>query len=226
MNVTVIARPVAALALLFLVPVAGCASAAVPPTTAAAPTSAVQAEYSVVPDLVGRTGTQASQELSRGRFRDVRFAAGDAPMSAVVLAQHPAPGSRWERTEPVYLSLDTTPVSSAVPTPPVTPPTTVPPTTVAPAPPSNTWTYRVTGPARASITYSAEGGNISQESDAALPWSTTVESPGFPGVRFAYVSAQNSDSGTVSCEIVAPSGEVVSQNSSEGPYAIVTCQSS
>ncbi|MBN9795644.1 hypothetical protein DMP17_44825 [Pseudonocardia sp. TMWB2A] len=74
------------------------------------------------------------------------------------------------------------------------------------------------------ITYSSTGGNTSQVSSAELPWSKSVESPGYSGMSFAYISAQNSGGGTISCQIIGPSGNVISENSSEGAYAIVTCQ--
>lgn len=111
------------------------------------------------------------------------------------------------------------PATSTPPPPP--PPSPSPP----PAePPSDTWTYRVTGPATALITYQASGGNVSQVNGAELPWTTTVEAPGISGMTFAHVSAQNSGGGTISCQIIGPGGTVVSQNSSQGDFAIVTCQ--
>lgn len=91
---------------------------------------------------------------------------------------------------------------------------------------SDTYTYRVTGPNRAMITWSGKGGNISQETAARLPWNKKVDSPGYPGMAFASVSAQNSGSGTISCQILGPGGSVVAENSSEGAYAIVTCTTS
>lgn len=184
------------------------------------PTPGHRLLHSTVPNLVGRTGSEANSALRSSRFDDVRIASNSIDMTSTVIAQHPAPGIRWDLAEPVYLTLG----GPAATTAPVPPPTTVPATT--PPPPSNTWTYRVSGPHRATITYTAEGGNISQVSDAELPWSTTVENPGYAGFRFTSVSAQNSGSGTISCEIVAPTGIVVSENSSAGPYAIVTCENS
>lgn len=99
--------------------------------------------------------------------------------------------------------------------------------TPAPAstPVTGQFTYKVTGKNPALITYATSGGNISQETSAKLPWSKTVQSPGYPGMTFAHVSAQNSGGGTISCQIIGPSGNVVADNSSEGDYAIVTCQS-
>lgn len=217
---TAVARGAAAL---LLVLTAGCAGA--PPVVAAPPpTTAAAIAYSAVPNLVGRTGSEANSALRSSRFGDVRIASNSADMTSTVIAQHPAPGTRWDLAEPVYLTLG----GPAATTAPAPPPTTVPPTTTPPPPPppSNTWTYRVNGPHHATITYTAEGGNISQVSDAELPWSATVENPGYAGFRFTSVSAQNSGSGTISCEIVAPTGVVVSENSSEGPYAVVTCQNS
>lgn len=89
---------------------------------------------------------------------------------------------------------------------------------------SDTYTYKVTGKNRGSITYSSTGGNTSQVTSARLPWSKSVDSPGYGGMTFAYVSAQNSGGGTISCQIIGPGGGVISENTSEGSYAIVTCQ--
>lgn len=213
-------------AALLLALTTGCAGGAPADATPPPTTTAAVVAYSTVPDLVGRTGSAANSALRSSRFGDVRIASNSTDMTSTVIAQHPAPGTRWDLAEPVYLTLGG-PAATTAPLPPPTtaPPTTLPPTT-PPPPPSNTWTYRVNGPNRATITYTAEGGNISQVSDAELPWSTTVENPGYPGFRFTSVSAQNSGSGTISCEIVAPTGVVVSENSSEGPYAVVTCENS
>lgn len=99
----------------------------------------------------------------------------------------------------MYLTLDAATAATAPPTVAAAPPPVAPPpSAAAPAPAPRVWTYRVTGPNRASITCGAEGGNTSQGSDAELPSSTTVEDPGFSGLTFASVSAQNSGSGTIS----------------------------
>lgn len=104
------------------------------------------------------------------------------------------------------------------------PPSTAPPPPPPVPAPAGTWTYRVTGPATALITYQASGGNVSQVNGAQLPWSTTVEDPGVAGMAFAHVSAQNAGGGTISCQIIGPAGTVVAENSSQGDFAIVTCQ--
>lgn len=209
--------------------VGGCGGQPVPAraeATAAAPTSTAVSR-SAVPDLTGMTGSAAAAALRAARFGDVRFAANGAAMSSPVVGQHPAPGSSWDTTEPVFVALAPVTVAVAPPATAPAPVATAPPTTPPPpAPAPAGWTYRVSGAERASITWSAEGGNTSQDSEADLPWSTSVQDPGFSGMTFAYVSAQNLGSGTISCAIVAPSGAVVSENSSEGPYAIVTCQNS
>lgn len=57
---------------------------------------------------------------------------------------------------------------------------------------STTYPYKVTGKNRGSITYSSTGGNTSQVTSAKLPCSKSVDSPGYSGMTFAYVSAQNS----------------------------------
>ncbi|GLZ55794.1 hypothetical protein Acsp07_54110 [Actinomycetospora sp. NBRC 106378] len=85
------------------------------------------------------------------------------------------------------------------------------------------YVYKVFGASRGSITYSSAGGGSSQATNAKLPWTKTVESPGYGGMTFAYVSAQNGGGGTIRCQIIGPSGQVIAENSAEGEYAIVTC---
>jgi hypothetical protein len=80
-------------------------------------------------------------------------------------------------------------------------------------------TYRVDGPVRGSITYQNENGDPSQETDASLPWSTTVRvSEG----SFLYVSAQNSaEFGDMTCTIEVD-GSVAETNASSGAFSICT----
>ncbi|NMH93509.1 PASTA domain-containing protein [Pseudonocardia bannensis] len=175
-----------------------------------------------MPDLTGLTGEQASQALRRADFHYIDYSQNrNATMSSRVVSQNPAPGTRWNKLDKVSVALAPSTAASTARTTVAAAPTT----TQAPEPVSDTWTYKVTGPHKAMITYAAKGGNTSQVSSAKLPWSKSVESPGYASMSFAYVSAQNSGGGTISCQIIAPSGNVVSENSSEGEYAIVTCQS-
>jgi hypothetical protein len=85
---------------------------------------------------------------------------------------------------------------------------------------SHSMEYRVTGTARSiNVTFRNAGGDISQESERAVPW----------GYRFTvkegqavYVSAQNQESfGTVTCEIWLDGVQVKSSTSS-GAYTICT----
>lgn len=180
--------------------------------------------YATVPNLIGLTGDQASAALSAADFRGIDFTVNYAAMSSTVEWQSPAPGTWWSKTSSVKLTLDPTTAAPAQPQP-TQAYTSAPAAPATPyVEPSSTYTYKVTGRNRAMITYTSTGGNTSQVSSGKLPWSKSVDSPGYSGVDFAYVSAQNSGSGTISCQIVGPSGNVVSENSSEGPYAIVTCQ--
>ncbi|WP_165922606.1 PASTA domain-containing protein [Pseudonocardia endophytica] len=177
-----------------------------------------------MPALIGLTGDQASAALRAADFRAVDFTVNYAAMNSTVEWQSPAPGTLWSKTSSVRLTLDPTTATPALPQPnPVYTAAPAAPTTPY-VEPSSTYTYKVTGRNRAMITYSASGGNTSQVSSARLPWSKAVDSPGISGMDFAYVSAQNSGSGTIFCQIIGPSGNVISENSSEGPYAIVTCQ--
>jgi hypothetical protein len=82
--------------------------------------------------------------------------------------------------------------------------------------------YEVSGSAsQASMTYRT--GTGSSQVTARLPWRKRLTdlSPG----AFLYVSAQNQgDGGSVSCKIYV-NGRVVSDNTSSGAYAVVTCES-
>lgn len=85
--------------------------------------------------------------------------------------------------------------------------------------------YEVTGPESTNnITYSAGGtAQIAQENGAAAPWTKTVEfAEG--SFRVASLTAQNAGSGDITCRITVD-GEVVSETTSSGEYAVVTCNS-
>jgi hypothetical protein len=187
---------------------------------AAAPTASspyASSGYSTVPNFVGLTGDEASAAASRADLRNVAFARNYAPMTSRVISQYPAAGTLWSKVEAVQITLDTSTATTTYTPPPTT-------TTTTYTPPPTEWTYRVTGRNAASITYSSEDGGTSQVTEADLPWTKKVDRPSFAGMFFAYVSAQNSGGGTISCQIIDPSGTVVAENSSEGAYAIVTCQ--
>jgi hypothetical protein len=81
-------------------------------------------------------------------------------------------------------------------------------------------TYVVTGPAKASMTYTDGGTNTAQDNNAKLPWKKTV--PIADTVITYQVSAQNAGGGSITCKILLD-GKVVKTNTSKGDYAIVTC---
>lgn len=83
-----------------------------------------------------------------------------------------------------------------------------------------TVTYVVTGPDKASMTYTDGGTNTAQENNAKLPWKKTV--PIGDTVITYQVSAQNAGTGNITCKILLD-GKVVKTNTSKGEYAIVTC---
>lgn len=81
--------------------------------------------------------------------------------------------------------------------------------------------YEVTGSGTASnISYGASGG-VSQKTGASLPWKHTEPYDG--GYDFFTLSAQNGNNdGEITCRITVD-GEVVKENTSSGPYAVVSC---
>jgi hypothetical protein len=88
--------------------------------------------------------------------------------------------------------------------------------------------YQLGGTAEtADITISTDGGGTSQQQGVDVPLTNKSGTPGIqfqadPG-DFLYISAQNNDDGTISCEI-SEDGLVIAQEESSGEYAIVTCQ--
>lgn len=73
------------------------------------------------------------------------------------------------------------------------------------------------------VTYVAEDFNIVQHSDMAMPWSETVtDITSDWDVIGANMSVQQNGSGEVTC-LMTWDGEVVSENTSTGPYSIATC---
>lgn len=84
----------------------------------------------------------------------------------------------------------------------------------------HTVVYTVTGPSSALITYSTPSGQ-EQDNGADLPWKKKFKAK---GGEFLSVSAQNSGSGTITCEITVD-GKVVKRARSKGSYAVVSCDS-
>jgi hypothetical protein len=90
-------------------------------------------------------------------------------------------------------------------------------------------TYHVTGSADGvDITFETPDGTA-QGAGKAVPLGAPGEEPGMrisgflPG-DFVYISAQNTgEDGTVTCRIVGSDGATISENTSDGAYAIATC---
>jgi hypothetical protein len=82
-------------------------------------------------------------------------------------------------------------------------------------------TYKITSNSSTALITYTDDGSIEQASGAALPWSKKVE----PG-SFASVSAQDENGNTITCEIIAANGSVLSKHTSTGAYAIASCESS
>jgi Mycobacterium membrane protein/Protein of unknown function (DUF732) len=88
------------------------------------------------------------------------------------------------------------------------------------APPTDTRvTYKITSNSSTALVTYIDDGSIEQASGAALPWSKKVE----PGT-FASVSAQDENGDTITCEIIASDGSVLSKHTSTGAYAIASCE--
>lgn len=71
------------------------------------------------------------------------------------------------------------------------------------------------------ITWST-GFDISQATDARIPWSKSVD----PNGNFYQVSAQDDDGTSITCEILDSDGNVLDENTSTGRYAIASCTAS
>jgi hypothetical protein len=110
------------------------------------------------------------------------------------------------------------------PTPDTTTPIeTTPAPVVAPAEPAvDVWEFSVTttGSGIGSVTYMKPGFNIAQDNSVSgKKWSAKVEGDyDLP----PNMNAQNKGSGTITCTI-KHNGEVVTENSSKGAYAVVSC---
>lgn len=92
----------------------------------------------------------------------------------------------------------------------------------------HTVTYQVSGPAKAgNVTYTKEGFQMEQVSEAKLPWSKDLtfkdDVSAFSGLSLV---AQNGGSkGDITCKILVDGKEIASSTSS-GAYAVVTCNGS
>nr|WP_218862200.1 MmpS family transport accessory protein [Actinopolyspora biskrensis] len=81
--------------------------------------------------------------------------------------------------------------------------------------------YEVTGSGGANSITFGRGGQTSQNTNAELPWSKTAEAA--EGMDFYSLSAQNGQGGgDITCKITVD-GEVLAENTSNGQYAVVSC---
>ncbi|SFN26727.1 membrane protein [Pseudonocardia ammonioxydans] len=125
------------------------------------------------------------------------------------------------------------PAAAPAPVAPAPAPAPAPVEAPAPAEPASTGiTYEVTGKKGgtatgfgpgSSVTYtSGDSMQISQDTDADLPWSKTVELSDGP-FQIATLTAQAGDGyNSISCRITRD-GEVLAENTSTGQFAVVTC---
>lgn len=87
-------------------------------------------------------------------------------------------------------------------------------------------TYELTGGGSAlNITYVGQGADIEQVSEAATPWSATVNHTGTAGgSEYFSLTARNAGAGSLGCRI-SVDGSTVSE-SSAGPQGVVRCAKS
>lgn len=86
---------------------------------------------------------------------------------------------------------------------------------------SGTVRYEVSGSGEAMNISFGAGGSMAQETSPALPWSK--EQPASDGFDTYSLTAQNgSDDAEITCRLTV-NGEVVVENTSAGPYAVVSC---
>ncbi|MEU4525747.1 MmpS family transport accessory protein [Amycolatopsis sp. NPDC024027] len=85
-----------------------------------------------------------------------------------------------------------------------------------------TYSVTTTGAGISMITYLKPGFDNSQETSVrGKKWSKTIEAEGRTlGIN---MNAQNSGGGTITCRITRGNGSVMSENSSSGQYAVVSC---
>lgn len=83
---------------------------------------------------------------------------------------------------------------------------------------------RVTGKGttRASITYADPNMEMTQETNARLPWTKKFKVDDVGILGFSITAQNNNGSGSISCSIREGS-ETLSENTSKGGYAVVTC---
>ena len=75
-----------------------------------------------------------------------------------------------------------------------------------------------------NVTYGV-GANSSQANDVALPWSKDATSTDSFLIVSLVAQSGSGKAGKINCKVTVD-GKVVVENSSEGPYAVVTCAGS
>ncbi|MCR6488135.1 MmpS family transport accessory protein [Amycolatopsis sp. OK19-0408] len=85
-----------------------------------------------------------------------------------------------------------------------------------------TYSVTTTGSGISMITYLKPDFDMSQETGVrGKKWSKTIDGEGDTlGIN---MNAQNAGGGTISCRISRGDGSVIAENSSSGPYAVVSC---
>lgn len=83
-------------------------------------------------------------------------------------------------------------------------------------------TYQVEGTGTsASITYSGQDLNISQDTEATLPWTKNLTIDGL--MKSVTLTATNGDGGgAITCRIIAD-GKQITEQTANGPYASASC---
>lgn len=104
------------------------------------------------------------------------------------------------------------------------PPPAAETTTTTKAKAKHTLVYEVTGDSgtATNITYFGTGGNQSQETDATLPFRKEITADSKSDFVIKGVTAQNGGDGAITCKITVD-GKVETENSSNGQYAVVSC---
>jgi hypothetical protein len=168
-----------------------------------------------VPRVVARTEAYAATELRNAGFTVVITDTPSADYSSwTVAAQDPLGGTVVKKGSVVHLTLNS-------PKPTVAPATTAPTPT---APDTVMYSVWGNGTSSTSITYSSADGSFSQEqaNGAAIPWSITLPVSGRYNIYSVLAQADDGDS--ISCAI-SRNGRIITQKTSTGQYAIVTCTS-
>jgi len=78
-------------------------------------------------------------------------------------------------------------------------------------------TYRLVGKGTATVTFTGNGGGMSQQSGHKLPFKTTVNMSGFTvGLLTGTLDQKGGD---ITCQILDDSGKVLAETKASGPFA-------